>query len=255
LTASADSRARLRAALEGVQGWLADDEAWALHGAVAGFPAAGAIRIVEIGSWKGRSTITLASGLATRAAGGVVHAVDPHRGGVAHRLLGEADTFGAFLANLERAGVRELVDPIRATSAAARGRVPDGSVHVLFVDGSHRYGDVLHDLDVWRPALRPGARVAFHDAVAHPGVAAALRRRALSRGSPFRAPRLVQETLFFDYRPALPWRRRDSGRALATRGMLTALRARRHVAARYRHLRDRLRAGASANDRTRALEE
>jgi predicted O-methyltransferase YrrM len=234
-----DDRASLAAALGGVEGWLAADEALALHRAARDFPGDGPVRVVEIGSWKGRSTIALATGVAARPAGGVVHAVDPHRGGVAHRLTGESDSYEAFLANVDRAGVRDVVDPIRATSAVARRQVADGSVHVLFVDGSHRHDDVLHDVDAWTPALRPCAAVAFHDAVAYAGVAAALRRRVLTRGSSFRSPRRVQETLWVEYRPGAPWRTADSVRALAMRARLTALRAARAAGRTVRRLAGR----------------
>jgi predicted O-methyltransferase YrrM len=181
--------------------------------------------VVEIGSWKGRSTIALASGAAARPGGGVVYAIDPHRGGVPHRITGEPDSYEAFLANLERAGVRDAVEPIRSTSREARPSVADDSVDVLFVDGSHRYEDVLDDLDTWRPALRVGAHVAMHDAVQYPGVAAALRERVLTRRSAFRSPRLVEETLVAEYQPDAPWRTTDLGRVIAMRARLAALRA------------------------------
>lgn len=230
------TRASLTAALTDVEGWLGDREAWSLHRAVATLPGAGPVTVVEIGSWKGRSTIALATAVIARPAAGVVVAVDPHRGGVAHRLLGEEDTFDQFLANLERAGVTDVVHPIRATSEAARGRIPDDSVHMLFVDGSHRFEDVLDDIDAWESALRPMARVAFHDSISSAGVAAALRVRALSRGSRFRRPRLVGETMIFDYRPAETWRLPDSLRALAMKARLVCLRAGRRVRSRARRL-------------------
>jgi predicted O-methyltransferase YrrM len=228
----ADDRAALAAALDGVEGWLGAAEALALHRAARDVPGDEPARVVEIGSWKGRSTIALATGVGARPAGGVVHAIDPHRGGMAHRLTGEADSYDAFVRNVERAGVRDVVDVIRATSAEARGGVADGSVDLIFVDGSHRYEDVLHDVDAWHSALRPGSRVAFHDAVVYPGVAQALRRRVLTRGSPFRSPRRVQETLWVDYRPGAPWRGADTGRAVAMRARLAALRTARRLAGR-----------------------
>jgi predicted O-methyltransferase YrrM len=194
--------------------------------------------VVEIGSWKGRSTIALAAGIVTRPASGTVIAVDPHRDGAAHRLLGEENTFDQFLANIERAGMSEVVHPIKATSECARGQVPDQSVHMLFVDGSHRYEDVSNDIDIWESALCPAARVAFHDAISAPGVVATLRQRALARGSLFRRPVLVEETMLLDYRPGEPWRLADSGRALKMRIRLACVRAAR----RARHPRRDLRA-------------
>jgi predicted O-methyltransferase YrrM len=231
-----DERASLLATLDGVEGWLGDYEAWALRQAVATVPGSDPARVVEVGSWKGRSTIALASGAAARPGGGVVVAIDPHRGAVAHRMTGEPDSWHAFLANLERAGVRDAVEPVRATSRDARPSVADDSVDVLFLDGSHRYEDVLEDLDAWRPALRIGARVAVHDAFGYPGVAAALRERVLRRRSAFRSPCLVQETLIVDYRPDAPWRRTDAGRTIAMRARLAARRAARQARRAARRL-------------------
>jgi predicted O-methyltransferase YrrM len=144
-------------------------------------------------------------------------------------MTGEPDSYEAFLRNLERAGVRDVVEPLRATSREARPSVAEDSVDVLFVDGSHRYEDVLDDLDVWRPALRAGAHVAMHDAVRYPGVAAALRERVLTRRSAFRSPRLVQETLLVEYQPDAPWRTTDFGRVMAMQARLAALRVLRRA--------------------------
>jgi predicted O-methyltransferase YrrM len=223
------TRASLTDALADVEGWLGDDEAWTLHRAVAARPATEPVTVVEIGSWKGRSTIALATAVADRPAGGVVLAVDPHEGGVAHRLTGEVDTFDQLLANLERAGVAGVVDPVRTTSRAARGVVADHSVEVLFVDGSHRFEDVLGDIDAWESALVPGALAAFHDSISYPGVRRALRARALIRGSSYRRPRLVEETMTFDYRPGQAWRSTDSLRMSAMRARVLCLRSARRV--------------------------
>ena len=226
------TRSGLLAALEGVEGWLGDDEAWSLHRLAATLPGTAPATVVEIGSWKGRSTIALATGIGARPGKGVVIAVDPHQGGHAHRMLGEEDTFDQFVANLRGAGVADLVQPIRAASTAARGRVPDRSVDLLFVDGSHEIEHVLADIDAWESALRPGATVAFHDSISYPGVAGALRARALARGSAFRRPRRTQETMTFAYRPDTPWRGRDSLRALTTRAGTSCLRSARRLKSR-----------------------
>jgi predicted O-methyltransferase YrrM len=227
------SRSALMAALSGVKGWLAPDEAWSLHRAAAALPAQGPIRVVEIGSWKGRSTIALALGVRTRPAGGVVHAIDPHRGGAVHRFMHAEDTFDDFVTNIKRAGLADVVDPIRATSEVARARIPDRSVHLLFVDGSHEYRDVMRDVSLWRDSLAPGAKVAFHDCTAA-GVAATLRERALVSGSPFRRPTRVGELMCFDYRPGDRWTRLDSLRA---RTMHVRLAGRRAGLAARRRLR------------------
>ena len=61
---------RLIRSLTQVEGWLDIDEAWALHEMVRRRPPdPGPVTVVEIGSWKGRSTIALALGAMARGTG------------------------------------------------------------------------------------------------------------------------------------------------------------------------------------------
>src|SRR5437879_1474439 len=73
-----DERAELQSLLEGVEGWLYFEEAWALYEAVRNLPV-DAATVVEIGSRKGRSTIALAAAVKKRGSG-KVFAIDPHTG-------------------------------------------------------------------------------------------------------------------------------------------------------------------------------
>jgi predicted O-methyltransferase YrrM len=200
---ASSTRASLEAALDGVDGWLHVDEAARLYEAVAESPGhPGELRVVEIGSWKGRSTIALGLAAQTRA-GSTVVAIDPHLGDNGEFSDGE-ETFTDFLHNLERAGVADVVQPVRERSHDARPMIKDGSVGVLFLDGSHRYQDVRRDLDDWISALTAGATLACNDS-SKPGVYRALRETVLRRGAAFRQPQLVRSTLFVEHRPGTPW--------------------------------------------------
>jgi hypothetical protein len=206
---AAEYRRRMETAMHGVEGFLGLDEAWALHEAARLYPPVSQnVTVVEIGSWKGRSTIAL--GLGANARGnGTVFAIDPHTGSrELIEIYGPVDTYGSFLWNVERAGVSHVVTPLRETSHQARTRFSDGSVHVMFVDGSHEYEDVRQDIDDWTPALADGALVSFNDPSAG-GVYRALRERVLSIGSPFRAPKLIQNSVFFEFKRHAPWTARD----------------------------------------------
>jgi predicted O-methyltransferase YrrM len=107
--------------------------------------------IVEIGSWKGKSTVCL--GLGSRAGSSVpIYAIDPH-----------ADyRFGDFKQNVERAGIADLVRPIASLSQTAADGF-DQPIELLFVDGSHEYDLVLEDFEKWVPKVIEGGWVAFHD--------------------------------------------------------------------------------------------
>jgi predicted O-methyltransferase YrrM len=145
--------ARQRAAL--VDGWLSDDQGRALFRAAAGTDGRGAI--VEIGSWKGRSTTWLAAG--ARLAGHRVYAVDPHHHS---REYPEAATLDEFLANLARNGLSDVVDPLVMTSEEAAAHIT-GPVELLFIDGDHSYEAVRRDAELWLPRLIEGGTVMFHD--------------------------------------------------------------------------------------------
>ncbi len=192
------SRTELEGALDGVEGYFSPDEAWALYVAALGCPAAKP-RVVEIGSYKGRSTIALALGLRDHG-GGLVVSVDPHTPTGKESYViehGVADTFDDYLANVRRAGIEALVRPERSTSAAARAAYDGVPIDILFIDGSHDEDDVLYDIDAWQPLLADRAIVAFNDPYSA-GVNAALRARLFKPGSGLREPRHVNNTLFVE---------------------------------------------------------
>jgi predicted O-methyltransferase YrrM len=149
---SADRAARAAA---GIEGWLSEAQGRALHQAAA--QASGRGAIVEIGSWKGRSTAWLAHG--ARERGLRVLAVDPH---VHSREDPDARTFDAFQRNLDRAGVLAVVDPLVMTSEEAV-RLVTAPVEVLFVDGDHSVEGSRRDADLWLPRVMDGGTVLFHD--------------------------------------------------------------------------------------------
>lgn len=155
MTARLDEAAqRARRLTSDVGGWLSEAQGRALLEAAA----TGSGAIVEIGSWKGRSTIWLAVG--ARLAGRRVHAIDPHRGS---REDPGAATLPEFLDNLRRAGVADVVEPLVMTSEQAAAQLA-GPVGLLFIDGDHSYDGARRDAELWLPRLSEGGTVMFHDA-------------------------------------------------------------------------------------------
>ncbi len=143
----------------GVEGWLYDEEVELLYRLASGV-ASGVI--VEIGSYRGKSTVALALG--SRDHHSVpVYAIDPHETFTGAMGFGfrPADRT-EFLRNLLRCEVTEIVRVVNLPSrvAAAGWEKPVG---LLWIDGDHRYESVKQDLESWEPHLAPGSLVALHD--------------------------------------------------------------------------------------------
>lgn len=170
------------ARLDGVEGWLSDNQAEALYElAAACLPGD---RIVEIGSFRGRSTIVLA----TAAPDGVeIVAIDPHAGNdrgpqeiSGFEQEAQADRL-AFEHNLAAAGVRQRVHHVRAFSDDAHAAVDD-PIRFLYIDAAHRYGPARADIRDWACRLSEGGTLAIHDSFSSVGVTRAIVRELMFGG-------------------------------------------------------------------------
>lgn len=143
------------------EGWLAREEAEALMELASRVPAGR--HIVEVGNFRGRSTVALALG-SRRGAGVQVYSFDPHTEFVGPRggRFGRADQAHLY-ANLARAGVGEWVSVVTLDARLVAPAWPARDVGLLFVDGDHRYEAVVADHAGWEPHLASGATVAFDD--------------------------------------------------------------------------------------------
>jgi predicted O-methyltransferase YrrM len=169
-------------AAQDIEGWLSEDQARRLFDRARSLP--GGTRIVEIGSYRGRSAIVLAS---AAAAGVEMVAIDPHAGNDRgpQEIRGSIDVgqsdHAAFIANLKRAGVAQAVRHVRAPSQDALGAVA-GEIDLLYVDGAHRYQPARDDLARWGARVAPGGTMLVHDAFSSVGVTLALARLLFASG-------------------------------------------------------------------------
>jgi predicted O-methyltransferase YrrM len=150
-------------------------------------------QIAEIGSWKGKSTVALS--LATKRAGRgeTVYAIDHHHGVAEDTGRGKrtphGSTWSTFLNVVAKAGVSDIVKPLRMTSlAGARWLKRQGvQLKFLLVDGAHDEESVTKDLDAFFPLVLPRGLIALDDAKPDgycPGVYRAYQRVIEDRAQP-----------------------------------------------------------------------
>jgi hypothetical protein len=135
-----------------IDGWLSEAEAEHLFGAALTVPFDE--QIVEVGAYRGKSTILLAS------SGRKVVTIDPMRIGsdATNRLVITEGDIEALRTNLQSlSNVTWL--RVQTSDAVLRPK----SVGLIYIDGDHEYPAPKSDFHNLRPSLAPGARIAFHD--------------------------------------------------------------------------------------------
>ncbi|MEQ8361377.1 MAG: class I SAM-dependent methyltransferase [Cyclobacteriaceae bacterium] len=114
--------------------------------------------IVEIGSFKGRSTVSFGFGVAGSQKH--IYAIDLFEGDGAD--YGDGDFQNIFQNNIDRCGLGDYVTPIREFSTKV-AQTWDRPIDILFIDGSHEYEDVKADFLAFHPFVKKNGIIAFHD--------------------------------------------------------------------------------------------
>lgn len=130
-------------------------------------------RVVEVGSWQGKSAIYLANQFKAFGKRAHIHCVDTFDGGTDAviqarvRQMGGPDVAHArFQENLRKAQVDWMVTTHRSPSVdVAASYFKDESVSAVFIDADHSYEAVKADLEAWYPKVKPGGLIAGHDVV------------------------------------------------------------------------------------------
>ncbi len=144
----------LRAALdrmESIEGWFSRDEGRLLYESAQ--KVLHDRPVVEVGSFKGRSTSVLAAARASATA--KVFAIDPHEGNI--NLGYKLPSLFDFKINIE--ALPNVVAIVQA-SHDVEWREPIG---MLFIDGMHDRDSVARDYAHFEKWLERGSLVAFHD--------------------------------------------------------------------------------------------
>jgi MMP 1-O-methyltransferase len=198
-----------------VPGHLGENESRFL-GLLAGcVPARGTI--VEIGSFKGRSTVMLAK-VASHYGLGPIVAIDPHNSPILldHQADPAASSYQDFLNSIHTAGVSGNVESHLAYSTDVAGSW-NRPIRLLWIDGDHNYKGAKEDFDGFFPHLASGGVVAFHDALnAFPGPIRVFVEDVL-RSDRFGPAGFVHSIAWAQFRPEDGHRFREPRSSLARR--------------------------------------
>ena len=129
---------------------------------------------VDVGVWKGSSTIFVANLMRQGGMDGCVIAVDTFLGSFEHNIggrkwferhHGRPDLYERFLQNVFHAGLTHLVVPLPQTSLTAatllqHTKIAPGIVHL---DAAHDYRSVLHDIEAYWPLIARGGHLVGDD--------------------------------------------------------------------------------------------
>jgi methyltransferase family protein len=144
-------------AVEAVEGWLSRPEAEALARCVAAAPGDRASDMVEVGSYKGRSTLAIGCTITSLGLPTRLIAIDPHEG---YRYGDGSDTYSELRSNLSRNGVDSVVTILRSRGNEAP---VSGPLSFALIDGLHDEESVRADHEHISSLLISGGLLAFHD--------------------------------------------------------------------------------------------
>lgn len=173
--------------IRSIEGWLTDNESETLYEIAQDVIPDNTI--VEIGSWKGKSTLALAMG-SHDGRDADIYAIDPHVGSNEHhKRYGKIDTYKEFTDNIKRSGLSGFVKPIRdySLNASKKFNLPVG---FLFIDGAHDYNSVKSDHENWENKVPEFGIIGFHDSW-HSMAVQIYTSRLLVFSMKYRNPKLI----------------------------------------------------------------
>ncbi|MCX5706434.1 MAG: class I SAM-dependent methyltransferase [Candidatus Omnitrophica bacterium] len=147
---------------EDIEGWLTDKEAYGLYNIASKLK--GKATLVEIGSWKGKSTYCIAKGLKK----GKIYSIDSFNaaGEPGSKLIyqqqkGERLLLEQFKDKMIQLGVINKIEVLQGYSEQFINYFTE--IDFLFIDGDHSIDGCKYDFEHYSPLIKPGGYLAFHD--------------------------------------------------------------------------------------------
>jgi len=126
---------------------------------------------VEIGCWKGTSTVCMADKIKNSKKNIKFYAIDIFEAYTQDGAVLET-TFDEFLHNIEPC--KEYIIPIKGSSHEVHTQFEDKSIDFLFIDANHDYEFIKKDIELWYAKVKEGGVIGGHD-FQFPGVERAVK--------------------------------------------------------------------------------
>ena len=147
---------------ENIQGWLTPNEASGLFEVAAVLPKNSVV--LEIGSWKGKSTWCIAQGLKK----GIINCIDPFNTAgeegskeIYERTKGDKSLIEQFRNNIAGIPAKVKIKTHQGFSSEFTGAV--SKIDFLFIDGDHSIDGCKFDFINFHKEIEAGGFIAFHD--------------------------------------------------------------------------------------------
>lgn len=147
--------------------------------------------IVEVGTWKGQSAITMAKAIQELKLPSLIYCIDTWLGALEfwtslkdtpeRDLLlknGYPQIYYQFLSNVVHQGMQDLITPIVGTSSMGLSYLKYFNItpQLIYIDASHEEEDVYYDVKHYFEHLESGGIIFGDDFKAWPGVKLAVNR-------------------------------------------------------------------------------
>lgn len=155
--------------LDKINGWFTREEAICMQWIMKQLPPES--KIVELGSFQGRSSIMIASALSTDS---ILYCID--------NFSESLGILSAFMNNIAEYKVNNKIRFLIMDTIEAAKEFEDKSIEIVFLNTNHSYESVKQDLLQWCPKIRMGGFLICNDFTSpdHPEVREAINALQLN---------------------------------------------------------------------------
>lgn len=139
-----------------IDGWFSEGDEFMYYHMLNSIPDGG--NFLEIGCYKGKSTACMANLILMSKKDVKIHVIDTFAG---DDNCGFDDIYDQFMANIKP--YSHIIGSVRRGTSYHMSQDNADYFDAIYIDASHKYDDVLRDIDSWLPFVTLGGCMGGHD--------------------------------------------------------------------------------------------